>query len=243
MIADPDISFSVPFRTIDFPHIINGRTISLSHNLHENGSSEPLTRDNVQQYVFSYCTWVVYRKANQQVTAFLDGFLSVFPRKQLQIYISALPEYIYRRNSEKFKPTKWPEYDRIRHDVFKMEQIIQGKRDLPINEWRAFTEYEGYLGSDPQIESFWDWVVGLKPHKQRTLLLHTTRSTHRPVPTFENLKDANDQPRKFCIVRGDRLDWDKANNILVLPRDAGPRLYQKLLRYDNPKEMRKLERM
>jgi hypothetical protein len=69
-----------------------------------------------------------------------------------------------------------------------LERIVAGMRDLDFTRLRQGATYEGYLPSDPYVQSFWEVLNSLDATQKRQFLSFCTGSDLAPVGGLQELR-------------------------------------------------------
>jgi hypothetical protein len=141
--------------------------------LKPNGESTALVNENKEEYIKLVVEHYSYKRAEIQTCAFIDSFLSIIPSELLSVF-----------------------------DVAQLEQILFGKKEIDVEDWKTNTFYKGkYLeNSDNQtIKWFWEVLKDINNDEKRKFLQFCTGSRSLPIEGFIGLKGQKKQPCKFSI--------------------------------------------
>ncbi|KAJ9562883.1 hypothetical protein OSB04_008043 [Centaurea solstitialis] len=73
-------------------------------------------------------------------------------------------------------------------EVEDLDGMLHGSESpISVEDWKAHTEYNGYLETDPQILWFWKIVGEMTSEQRKVLLFFWTSLKHLPVEGFEGL--------------------------------------------------------
>ncbi|EGD77834.1 hypothetical protein PTSG_08925 [Salpingoeca rosetta] len=174
------------------------------HPLVPGGETVKVNESNKHEFVRLMVEWRLCRSCERQLKAIMAGFYAVVPLSLLREFNEA-----------------------------ELEHLIAGSRHYNLEDWRAHTEYKGYIETDPVIQWFWEIIDSYSPDEQAEFLQFCTGSTRVPLEGFQALR-GSDGPRKFCIQRLDDLtrlpSAHTCFNRLDLPSFPSKQMLQERLR-------------
>jgi hypothetical protein len=133
-----------------------------------------VTDENKEDYVAKYVRWRLYERVREPVEALRKGFLGVVPAALVSVF-----------------------------DCAELELIMCGVENFDVDDWKAHTEYRGYVSSSPQIQWFWSFVWRLSDVDRGKLLQFVSGTSRIPVQGFSALESRRGEIRKFTIERLD----------------------------------------
>ncbi|CAN6472005.1 unnamed protein product [Victoria cruziana] len=136
-----------------------------SVELCDGGKNISVTSSNRQQFVDLLIEHRFSRRISRQVMHFLHGFRDILnnPKNGKFFFQIAEPGIL----------------DQMLHG---------GDRDISVDEWKAHTDYNGYLESDYQIVWFWQVVESMSAEQQKMLLSFWISQHHLPAKGFSGLE-------------------------------------------------------
>ncbi|KAH3757654.1 o ubiquitin protein ligase E3A [Pelomyxa schiedti] len=129
------------------------------HELKPNGSTIPVTPENLEEYIGLQVKWLLVDSIDTQFKAFYEGFRVVCSNMVFQF----------------FRPDE-------------LELVICGNSELDMHELERSTKYDnGYSKSHSVIKNFWTIVHSLPPAMHHNLLAFCTGSDRCPVGGLSKL--------------------------------------------------------
>ncbi|KAJ9558014.1 hypothetical protein OSB04_012628 [Centaurea solstitialis] len=65
--------------------------------------------------------------------------------------------------------------------------LLGSESDISVEDWKAHTDYHGYLQTDPQICWFWKIIEGMTAEQRKALLFFWISMKNLPVEGFGGL--------------------------------------------------------
>eukprot|EP01028_Stygiella_incarcerata_P001886 TRINITY_DN1350_c0_g2_i3.p1 TRINITY_DN1350_c0_g2~~TRINITY_DN1350_c0_g2_i3.p1 ORF type:complete len:393 (+),score=99.73 TRINITY_DN1350_c0_g2_i3:1520-2698(+) len=146
------------------------------------GRDIDVTEKNKEEYVAKYVRWRLFERVREPVEALRKGFLSVVPAALVSVF-----------------------------DCSELELMMCGVENFDVDDWKAHTEYRGYVPTSPQILWFWSFVSRLSDVDRGKLLQFASGTSRIPVQGFSALESRRGEIRKFTI---EKLDLSSS----LLPR-------------------------
>lgn len=160
-----ELTFSVEVREFDLTEV---------RELKQNGSNIPVTEENKHEYVRLVCQEKMTGSIRKQLSAFLEGFYDIIPKRLISIF-----------NEQE------------------LELLISGLPNIDIDDLKASTEYHKYLPNSLQIQWFWRALRSFDQADRAKLLQFVTGTSKVPLQGFASLEGMNGV-QKFQIHRDDR---------------------------------------
>jgi len=155
-------------------------------DLKENGSHIDVTEENKYEYILLMARWRAEYRVKDQLEAFLSGLYELIPQESFQVF-----------------------------DIDELELLINGRKDIDIDEIRAYTIFQGSFDKDHTVVLwFWQAMREFSPEKRAIVLKFCTGADRVPVDGFEppfNLTEGSDMTDD-CLPR-----THTCFNQLVLP--------------------------
>ncbi|XP_018898771.2 E3 ubiquitin-protein ligase HUWE1 isoform X2 [Bemisia tabaci] len=139
-----------------------------------NGRFIPVTEENKMDYIQLVCQMKMTGAIRQQLTAFLEGFYDIIPKKLISIF-----------NEQE------------------LELLISGLPNVDIDDLKANTEYYKYQPNSIQIQWFWRALRSFDQADRAKFLQFVTGTSKVPLQGFAALEGMNGV-QKFQIHRDER---------------------------------------
>ena len=139
-----------------------------------NGRNVQVTEDNKMDYVRLVCQMKMTGAIRKQLSAFLEGFYNIIPRRLISIF-----------NEQE------------------LELLVSGLPVIDIDDLKAHSEYHKYQSNSLQIVWFWRALRSFDQTDKAKFLQFVTGSSKVPLQGFAALEGMNG-PQKFQIHRDDR---------------------------------------
>jgi len=139
-----------------------------------NGRNIQVSDENKKEYVRLVCQMKMTGAIRKQLSAFLEGFYDIIPRRLISIF-----------NEQE------------------LELLLSGLPDINIDDLKANTEYHKYTATSLQIVWFWRALRGFDQTDRAKFLQFVTGSSKVPLQGFGALEGMNGA-QKFQIHRDDR---------------------------------------
>jgi len=138
------------------------------------GRNVIVTDENKQDYIKLVCQMKMTGAIRKQLSAFLEGFYDIIPRRLIAIF-----------NEQE------------------LELLLSGLPDINIDDLKANTEYHKYTATSLQIVWFWRALRSFDQTDRAKFLQFVTGSSKVPLQGFGALEGMNGV-QKFQIHRDDR---------------------------------------
>jgi E3 ubiquitin-protein ligase HUWE1 len=145
-----DLTFSIEVDDFGVSQIID---------LIPDGRNMSVTESNKTDYVKLVTEQRLITSINEQIKAFLEGFLEIIPKDLIRIF-----------NEQE------------------LELLISGLPDIDIDDWKNNTEYQNYNPSSVQVQWFWRAVRSFTQEERAKLLQFTTGTSKVPLGGFSKLQ-------------------------------------------------------
>lgn len=139
-----------------------------------NGQNIPVTEENKREYVRLVCQMKMTSAIRKQLSAFLEGFYNIIPRRLISIF-----------NEQE------------------LELLLSGLPNVDVDDLKANTEYHKYQANSLQIVWFWRALRSFDQTDKAKFMQFVTGSSKVPLQGFGALEGMNG-PQKFQIHRDDR---------------------------------------
>ncbi|XP_059079512.1 E3 ubiquitin-protein ligase HUWE1-like isoform X2 [Tigriopus californicus] len=139
-----------------------------------NGQNIPVTEENKREYVRLVCQMKMTSAIRLQLSAFLEGFYNIIPRRLISIF-----------NEQE------------------LELLLSGLPNVDVDDLKANTEYHKYQANSLQIVWFWRALRSFDQTDKAKFMQFVTGSSKVPLQGFGALEGMNG-PQKFQIHRDDR---------------------------------------
>jgi ubiquitin-protein ligase E3 C len=153
------------------------------------GSSIPVTKENVIQYIHLVAHQRLNVEAAQPTRAFLRGFRDLIPASWVRLFSS-----------------------------YELQKLISGDdtvRGIDVSSLKASMEYAaGYHPSQPIMQWFWEVVEEMTPQQQRKFLRFMTSCSRQPLLGFQALEPA---PCIQQVRLPDTMFHDDAETLKLVP--------------------------
>lgn len=159
---------------LTFSTEINEFGVTETRDLIENGRNVSVTEENKMEYVRRSCQMKMTGAIRQQLTAFLEGFYDIIPKRLISIF-----------NEQE------------------LELLISGLPNVDIDDLRGNTEYHKYQINSLQIQWFWRALRSFDQADRAKFLQFVTGTSKVPLQGFGALEGMNGV-QKFQIHRDDR---------------------------------------
>jgi len=143
-------------------------------DLKENGRNIPVTEENKSEYVRLVCQEKMTYSIKKQLSAFLEGFYEIIPKRLISIF-----------NEQE------------------LELLISGLPNIDIDDLKANTEYHKYQANSLQIQWFWRALRSFDQADRAKFLQFVTGTSKVPLQGFGSLEGMNGT-QKFQIHKEDR---------------------------------------
>lgn len=160
-----ELTFSVEVREFGVTEV---------RELKPGGVSIPVTEENKHEYVRLVCQEKMTGSIRKQLSAFLEGFYDIIPKRLISIF-----------NEQE------------------LELLISGLPNIDIEDLKASTEYHKYLPNSLQIQWFWRALRSFDQADRAKLLQFVTGTSKVPLQGFASLEGMNGV-QKFQIHRDER---------------------------------------
>lgn len=160
-----ELTFSVEVREFGVTEV---------RELKPGGANIPVTEENKHEYVRLVCQEKMTGSIRKQLSAFLDGFYDIIPKRLISIF-----------NEQE------------------LELLISGLPNIDIDDLKASTEYHKYLPNSLQIQWFWRALRSFDQADRAKLLQFVTGTSKVPLQGFASLEGMNGV-QKFQIHRDER---------------------------------------
>ena len=160
-----DLTFSTEIREFGVTEV---------RDLIKDGRDIVVTEDNKAEYVRLVCQMKMTGAIRKQLSAFLEGFYNIIPRRLISIF-----------NEQE------------------LELLLSGLPTIDVDDLKAHTEYHKYQASSLQIVWFWRALRSFDSTDKAKFMQFVTGSSKVPLQGFEALEGMNG-PQKFQIHRDDR---------------------------------------
>nr|XP_039271692.1 E3 ubiquitin-protein ligase HUWE1-like isoform X2 [Styela clava] len=145
-----------------------------TRDLKENGRDIPVEESNKKEYVHLVCQEKMTGAIRQQLSAFLEGFYEIIPKRLISIF-----------------------------DEQELELLISGLPTVDIEDLRNNTEYHKYETSSLQIQWFWRALRSFDQAERAKFLQFVTGTSKVPLQGFAHLEGMTGA-QKFQIHRDSR---------------------------------------
>lgn len=160
-----ELTFSVEVREFGVTEV---------RELKPGGVNIPVTEENKHEYVRLVCQEKMTGSIRKQLSAFLEGFYDIIPKRLISIF-----------NEQE------------------LELLISGLPNIDIEDLKASTEYHKYLPNSLQIQWFWRALRSFDQADRAKLLQFVTGTSKVPLQGFASLEGMNGV-QKFQIHRDER---------------------------------------
>jgi len=160
-----DLTFSTEIREFG---------VTETRDLIQNGQNIKVTEENKHDYVRLVCQMKMTGAIRKQLSAFLEGFYNIIPRRLISIF-----------NEQE------------------LELLLSGLPNIDIDDLKANTEYHKYQTNSLQIVWFWRALRSFDQTDKAKFMQFVTGSSKVPLQGFTALEGMNG-PQKFQIHRDDR---------------------------------------
>lgn len=148
--------------------------VTEARELKPNGANIPVTEENKHEYVRLVCQEKMTGSIRKQLSAFLEGFYDIIPKRLISIF-----------NEQE------------------LELLISGLPTIDIDDLKNSTEYHKYLPNSLQIQWFWRALRSFDQADRAKLLQFVTGTSKVPLQGFASLEGMNGV-QKFQIHRDER---------------------------------------
>ena len=152
-------SQSPAMRPLSRTSSLKGITTPVSLESEADEDSVTVTNETREQYVKDYVFWLTDKSIRPQFEAFHRGFLTCLDPTALSMFT---PEAL--------------------------REVMEGHRDINIDELERTATYEEYEKSSDYIRQFWQVVRSFSPDQHRQLLEFVTASDRVPVNGLESIQ-------------------------------------------------------
>ncbi|CAH1782935.1 unnamed protein product [Owenia fusiformis] len=159
---------------LDFSTEIQEFGVNETRDLKPNGRSVPVTEETKREYVKLVCQERMTGAIRKQLSAFLEGFYDIIPKRLVSIF-----------NEQE------------------LELLISGLPTIDIEDLKSQTEYHKYQANSLQIQWFWRALRSFNQTERANFLQFVTGSSKVPLQGFSHLEGMNGI-QKFQIHRDDR---------------------------------------
>ncbi|XP_022915522.2 E3 ubiquitin-protein ligase HUWE1 isoform X2 [Onthophagus taurus] len=159
---------------LTFSTEINEFGVTETRDLIPNGRNVSVNEENKMEYVRRSCQMKMTGAIRQQLTAFLEGFYDIIPKRLISIF-----------NEQE------------------LELLISGLPNVDIEDLKTNTEYHKYQASSLQIQWFWRALRSFDQADRAKFLQFVTGTSKVPLQGFGALEGMNGV-QKFQIHRDDR---------------------------------------
>ena len=128
-------------------------------DLKENGRNLPVTEENKHEYVRLVCQEKMTYSIKKQLSAFLEGFYEIIPKRLISIF-----------NEQE------------------LELLISGLPTIDIDDLKANTEYHKYQANSLQIQWFWRALRSFDQADRAKFLQFVTGTSKVPLQGFSTLE-------------------------------------------------------
>ncbi|XP_023930490.1 E3 ubiquitin-protein ligase HUWE1 [Lingula anatina] len=139
-----------------------------------NGRNILVTEENKREYVRLVCQMKMTGAIRKQISAFLEGFYDIIPKKLISIF-----------NEQE------------------LELLISGLPTIDIDDLKSNSEYHKYQSNSLQIQWFWRALRSFDQADRARFLQFVTGTSKVPLQGFAHLEGMNGT-QKFQIHRDDR---------------------------------------
>ncbi|KZT62066.1 hypothetical protein CALCODRAFT_514427 [Calocera cornea HHB12733] len=139
--------------------------------LKPDGDKIPVTNENKREYVQLAAQHRLVTSIKDQIEHLLLGFFEIIPKDLITIF-----------NEQE------------------VELLISGTPDIDVDEWRAATDYNGYVPSDPVIVWWWRALKSFSREERAKMLAFVTGTSRVPLDGFNALQGVQGVQR-FSIHR------------------------------------------
>merc|ERR1712088_459189 len=160
-----DLTFSTEIREFG---------VTETRDLIQNGQNIKVTEENKHDYVRLVCQMKMTGAIRKQLSAFLEGFYNIIPRRLISIF-----------NEQE------------------LELLVSGLPVIDIDDLKAHSEYHKYQSNSLQIVWFWRALRSFDQTDRAKFLQFVTGSSKVPLQGFAALEGMNGA-QKFQIHRDDR---------------------------------------
>ena len=160
-----DLTFSTEIREFGVTEI---------RDMIPNGRNIPVTESNKIDYIRLVCQMKMTGAIRKQLSAFLEGFYNIIPRRLISIF-----------NEQE------------------LELLLSGLPTIDIDDLKANTEYHKYQANSLQIVWFWRALRSFDQTDKAKFLQFVTGSSKVPLQGFSALEGMNGA-QKFQIHKDDR---------------------------------------
>ncbi|XP_043493606.1 E3 ubiquitin-protein ligase HUWE1 [Polistes fuscatus] len=164
-----DLGYELTFSTE-----VNEFGVNDVRDLIPNGRNIVVTEETKLEYIRLVCQMKMTRAIRKQLTAFLEGFYDIIPKRLISIF-----------NEQE------------------LELLISGLPNVDIEDLKANTEYHKYSATSLQIQWFWRALRGFDQADRAKFLQFVTGTSKVPLQGFAALEGMNGV-QKFQIHREDR---------------------------------------
>ncbi|CAN0188024.1 unnamed protein product [Lampetra planeri] len=143
-------------------------------DLKQNGRNTTVAEENKREYVHLVCQMKMTGAIRKQLSAFLEGFYEIIPKRLISIFTEQ-----------------------------ELELLISGLPTIDIDDLKAHTEYHKYQPNSLQIQWFWRALRSFDQAERAKFLQFVTGTSKVPLQGFVALEGMNGV-QKFQIHRDDR---------------------------------------
>ncbi|OUM69102.1 hypothetical protein PIROE2DRAFT_38545, partial [Piromyces sp. E2] len=83
----------------------------------------------------------------------------------------------------------------------KLKFLISGVNEIDVNDWKEYTNYDGYDKNHITIINFWKCVENFSNENRTKLLLFVTGNSQVPVTGFKDLLGSGNNIQHFTIKK------------------------------------------
>ncbi|XP_074381119.1 E3 ubiquitin-protein ligase UPL5-like [Apium graveolens] len=129
-----------------------------------NGKNTVVTSRNRGNYIDLFLQYHFVDSVKEQVAQFIQGFDDIIGSERLRISF--------------FRYLELEDLDGM---------LYGSEKAISVDDWKAHTEYHGYMENDPQISWFWQTVGSMSAEQRKALLFFWTSLKYLPVEGFRGL--------------------------------------------------------
>ncbi|WBW73047.1 HECT-type ubiquitin-protein ligase E3 Pub2 [Schizosaccharomyces osmophilus] len=176
---------------------------SVTIDLKPNGRNLPVNDENKEEYIQLLTNYKLVRSTQLQFEALKGGLNELIPDSIL---------FLFNENE--------------------LDILLNGKRDIDVEDWKRYTDYRAYTETDRIAIWFWEIVSNWPTDKKEKLLQFSTGTSRLPLGGFKDLH-GSDGPRKFTLENvGSVFQLPKAhtcfNRLDIPPYESKEELEHKL---------------
>ncbi|EPY53226.1 HECT-type ubiquitin-protein ligase Pub2 [Schizosaccharomyces cryophilus OY26] len=142
---------------------------SVTIDLIPNGRNIPVTDENKLEYLRLLTDYKLVRSTHMQFDALKEGLNELIPDSVLLLF-----------------------------DENELDVLLNGKRDIDVEDWKRYTDYRAYTETDRIVTWFWEIISHWPIEKKQKLLQFSTGTSRLPLGGFKDLH-GSDGPRKFTL--------------------------------------------